>query len=98
MIAILQFIKKPHVLNRDHRLVGEGFEKSDLVLRDRPDFSAMQGDCANQIVLFEEWHSDVRPHPFLSIRLRHNALGSASMSKIWTGRFTSPTRRNALSR
>ena len=26
----LEFLEQPHVLDRDHRLVGEGFEKLDL--------------------------------------------------------------------
>ncbi len=30
-VALLDLLEQPHVLNRDHRLVGEGFEKCDLL-------------------------------------------------------------------
>ena len=29
-VALLEFFEQPHVLDRDHGLVGEGFEQSDL--------------------------------------------------------------------
>ena len=35
-VALLQFFEQPHVLDRDHRLIGEGFEESDLLVSKRP--------------------------------------------------------------
>ena len=29
-VALAEFLEQPHVLDGDHRLVGEGFEKRDL--------------------------------------------------------------------
>ena len=39
---VLDFVEQPHVLNRDHRLVGEGFDQLDLLVGKRPDDSALQ--------------------------------------------------------
>ena len=39
-VALLQFLEQPHVLDGDHRLVGEGFEQCDLLVCERPDFRA----------------------------------------------------------
>ena len=42
-VALLEFLEQPHVLDGDHGLVGEGFEKSDLLLGERTDFQS--GEC-----------------------------------------------------
>ena len=34
--ARLHLVEQPHVLDRDHRLVGEGFEQLDLLLGEWP--------------------------------------------------------------
>src|SRR5690242_14764138 len=36
-ISILQLLEQSHVLDGDHRLVGEGLEQSNLLVRERPD-------------------------------------------------------------
>ena len=38
-VAILQFLKQPHILDGDHRLVCEGFQKRNLLIGKRTDFS-----------------------------------------------------------
>ena len=37
-VAFLQFLKQPHVLDSDNGLVGEGLEKSYLLLGEGADF------------------------------------------------------------
>ena len=37
--CFLEFLEQPHVLDGDHRLIGEGFEKLDLPVRKRLNFS-----------------------------------------------------------
>ena len=37
-VALLKLFKQPDVLDRDDRLVGEGFEQADLLVAERPDF------------------------------------------------------------
>src|SRR5262245_58784453 len=39
-VALLQFLKQPHVFNRDDGLVGEGLEKRNLLVGERSDFCA----------------------------------------------------------
>ena len=35
---VLDFVEQPHVLDRDHRLVGEGRDQLDLLVGERPHF------------------------------------------------------------
>ena len=46
-----EFFEQPHVLDRDDGLVGEGFQKSDLFLRERTDLRATNHDHADRLVL-----------------------------------------------
>ena len=39
---VLDFVEQAHVLDRDHRLVGEGGDQLDLLVGERPDLSARQ--------------------------------------------------------
>ena len=39
-VAFLDLFEQSHVLDGDYRLVGEGFEKSDLLFRERSNFRA----------------------------------------------------------
>ncbi len=39
-IALAEFLEQSHVLDGDHRLVGEGLEQRDLLVGERPDFRA----------------------------------------------------------
>ena len=43
---LLDLVEQPHVLDRDHRLVGEGLEQRDLLLGERPHFHAAKDDDA----------------------------------------------------
>ena len=40
--ARLHLVEQPHVLDRDHRLVGEGGDQLDLLVGERPDLGALQ--------------------------------------------------------
>src|SRR5215831_15618696 len=39
-VALLDLLEQPHVFDGDHRLIGEGLEKSDLLFRKRPNFGS----------------------------------------------------------
>jgi hypothetical protein len=43
-ILLLQLREQPHVLDGDHRLVGEGFEEGNLALGERPGLRASHSD------------------------------------------------------
>ena len=47
-IALLDFLEQPHVLDGDHRLIGEGLEKGDLLFSERTNFRAANMDHANR--------------------------------------------------
>ena len=41
-VLVLDFVEQPHVLDGDHRLVGEGRDQLDLLVGERPHFRASQ--------------------------------------------------------
>src|SRR5262245_2587146 len=43
----LEFLEQAHVLDRDNRLVGEGFEKLNLPFSERPDLHPTNHDCTD---------------------------------------------------
>ena len=43
-----QLLEQPHVLDRDHRLVGEGLQQLDLLVGERPGLGAADGDRADR--------------------------------------------------
>ena len=45
---VLDFVEQPHVLDRDHRLVGEGRDQLDLLVGERPHRAPHQGNDANR--------------------------------------------------
>ena len=53
-IAFLQFLEQPHVLDGDHRLVGEGFEKRDLLVRERTNLGSTNDDHADRNTLAQQ--------------------------------------------
>ena len=46
--ARLHLVEQPHVLDRDHRLVGEGGDQFDLLVGERPYRRALQDDDADR--------------------------------------------------
>ena len=54
-VAFLQFVKQPHVLDRDHRLVGEGFEKRDLLFGKRTDLRASNVNSSDHKPFAKQW-------------------------------------------
>ena len=56
--ALLLRLEQPRVLDRDHRLVGEGLDQLDLLLSERPYGSAMQDEHANRNPLSQKRHAE----------------------------------------
>ena len=48
---LLGLVEQAHVLDRDHRLVGEGLEQRDLRVRKRPGFGPGDRDCADGVLV-----------------------------------------------
>ena len=47
-VALLEFLEQPHVLDGDHRLIGEGFEQRDLLVGERTDLRAANKNRPNR--------------------------------------------------
>ncbi len=52
----LQLVEQPHVLDRDHRLVGEGLEQRDLVVGEPAGLAAGHRDRPDRLVVTEQRH------------------------------------------
>ena len=57
----LEFLEQPHVLDRDHRLVGEGRDQLDLLVGEGPDLGPPHHDGADEDALPE--HRDAQDRP-----------------------------------
>jgi hypothetical protein len=62
-IFLLRFREQPHVLDGDDRLVCEGLEEGDLLLREGADFASADEDCANGDALTQERSAESRAPP-----------------------------------
>jgi hypothetical protein len=65
----LYFVEQPHILDRDHRLVGEGGHQVNLILRKRSHRGSYQRDHTDRGVLSQERHTKhgaemTKPHSF----------------------------------
>ena len=49
--SLIQFFEQPHVLDGDHRLVGEGFKQLDLRRGEGAHFDATCDQCPNEFSL-----------------------------------------------
>ena len=47
-VTILQFLKKPNVLNGDDGLASEGFKELDLLLQERTDNLSLNQNCPDR--------------------------------------------------
>src|SRR5215470_7941037 len=59
-VALLDLFEEPHVLDRDDRLVCEGFEELDLLFREGADYSTTNDDDADRLVLAHEGRNEYR--------------------------------------
>src|SRR5262249_19220811 len=60
-ITNLQFLKQPHILNRDDRLVGEGLQKSNLFVCEGPNLRATDRDGSDGNILTHKRDGQDRP-------------------------------------
>ena len=58
--SLLEFLKQPHVLDRDNRLVGEGFKKRDLAVRKRLDLKPPNEDRTDRYTLAQQRRCEQR--------------------------------------
>ena len=54
-VALAEFAKEAHVLNRDHGLVGESFEESDLLVGEWTDFRSADMNRSDRESFAKQW-------------------------------------------
>jgi hypothetical protein len=57
-----QFVEQPHVLDRDHRLIGKIRDQLNLLAAERSDFLAVDADRADQFALLQHRHVEKASH------------------------------------
>ena len=62
--ASLRLVEQPHVLYRDHRLVGEGLEQLYLLVCERPHLRSPPGGRADRLPPWRSSGSVILPPPF----------------------------------
>jgi hypothetical protein len=55
---LAQFSQQPRILNRDYSLSSEVLHQLDLLVGERADFLAINGDDADKLILFEHWDEE----------------------------------------
>jgi hypothetical protein len=61
--------RSPHVLDGDHRLVGEGPHQGDLLVAEWSDLAAPRGDHADEGILPQQRDGEDRPHVLAPIEV-----------------------------
>src|SRR5438477_12803520 len=56
---LAQLIEQAGILDRDDGLVGEVFDQLDLLIRERPNLLAVDGDGTDQFIRLEHWYKEV---------------------------------------
>ena len=54
-VALAEFLEQSHVLNGDHRLVGESFEESDLLVGEWTDFRSADMNRSDREPFAKQW-------------------------------------------
>jgi hypothetical protein len=73
--ARLHFVEQPHVLDRDHRLVGEGTDQLDLLFGERLDDRAHQSDDPHRGTFAQQWDPEHRAIPGDVLQVEQRVLG-----------------------
>ncbi len=70
-VLLLQLLEQPHVLDGDHRLVGEGPEEGDMALRELTRLGSRHRDGADRVAITQHRHHELTAHTLDSPRLAH---------------------------
>ena len=72
--ALTEFVEQPRVLDGDDSLGSKVLHKRDLFVGERMNFSTVNSDYSNKIIVFEHWHSDDRANSGNLDRLDHSGM------------------------
>ena len=70
-----QFLEQPHVLDGDHRLVGEGCDQLDLLVSERLDFCSLDMNHSDEGTFSQHGNSEHRSEVTNLLRLGHFIFG-----------------------
>jgi hypothetical protein len=73
--ACLHLVEQPHVLDRDHRLVGEGSEQLDLLVGKGLHRATSQGDDADRAAFPQQRDTEHGPQSAEFLRLAQDVFG-----------------------
>ena len=73
--ARLHLVKQPHVLDRDHRLVGEGGEQLDLLISERLNVEPRRHQDADELPVAQQRHAQHSAVLFQAARLQEGQFG-----------------------
>jgi hypothetical protein len=68
---LLRLVEESHVLNCDHRLVGERLHELDLRRRKRTHLPAQHGDDADGLFALKQWHVQHRAKSVARLEFTH---------------------------
>src|SRR5262249_19766634 len=57
--GLLKLVEQPHVLDRDHGLIGEGFKELDLNRGEWAHLGATCRECSNKFLLVLKWNGQI---------------------------------------
>ena len=83
--CLLHIVEQPHILDRDHGLIGKSGRKLDLLVREGSYLRARQRQHANRSALAQERDTEGCAKLADLLNIKEEYSGSASTSAIWTG-------------
>ena len=81
-VALLEFFEQPDILDRNDRLIGEGFKKRDLLVRERPNFRAANKNDPDWHALAQQWRGKDSPSATALLVIELDSGNSASTLRI----------------
>jgi hypothetical protein len=87
-----QFLEQPHVLDRDYRLVGEGFKQLDLRRRERLHLVATSGQYPNKLPLLMKGHAQKRTESGEDAQRWKIILGGSDVGNVERAMLAHPTK------
>jgi hypothetical protein len=73
--VVLFCLEQSHVLDRDHRLIGEGADQFDVPVRERLNPLACKAYDTDRLALAQQWHPELGADLAESGRFRKGVLG-----------------------
>ena len=98
-VALAEFLEQAHILDGDDRLISEGFEKADLLIRERLDYCSTNNDNTDRLVLAQKRRGEHRSETeALGIATAFRKLFCSDRKQIFNVNYLTIDNRTADSR